>query len=245
MLSCIFRILRSIIPLRSHLIIIIIIHFKFTIPISIKQCIPPRYVLDYSKADFLGLSDYRLENDPFQRSTTFSNPGELWSFRKTILLDQFVPRVKLRARRSVPWMTGAFRHRVNRLRSLKRRLKLKVSSIQTQTAIQSAEQEFQKHYSQAKSDYEQSLLLHDSHSFVNSKVFRYFRKLSKTDDIPHSMYNKSDSASSSNDKADLFNTYFHSVITRSLFTLPSSLNKVMSSNTLKNMRSSMACLPST
>ena len=79
----------------------------------------------------------------FQCSANLSNPGEFWSFIKNTLLDvlpQFVPRVKLRSRGSVPRMTGALRHRLNRFRYSKRRLTLRVCSKSAQAVILSAEQ---------------------------------------------------------------------------------------------------------
>ena len=56
----------------------------------------------------------------------------------------------------------------------------------------------------------------------NSKIYNYIRKLSNSNSIPSCVHFESSLATSDQEKAALFNEFFHSVFTHSHFNLPPS-----------------------
>ena len=82
-----------------------------------------------------------------------------------------------------------------------------------------AESLLQDKMSTAKADFESELI----NSFISSnlsKIYKYIRTLLRNHTLPQSMYLNCSSASTDNEKATLFNQYFHSVFTLTSFTLP-------------------------
>ena len=88
--------------------------------------------------------------------------------------------------------------------------------------------------SSAKSTFEEKLIKDCAYSNSN-KLFDYIRGLSNTSSIPHTVYFENQSAATDIDKASMFNTYFHSVMTRSDFALPSPCDLPVSDSSLVNI----------
>ena len=68
----------------------------------------------------------------------------------------------------------------------------------------------------AKSDYETNVI----QSFANRKIYMYIRGITRQNSIPPTFNFESSSATSDDDRASVFNAYFHSVFTHSSFALP-------------------------
>ena len=82
-----------------------------------------------------------------------------------------------------------------------------------------SEEKLQAKMRSAKSDYEMNLIK----SFANrnsSKIYQYIRGITRQNSIPPTFNFESSSATSDDDRASVFNAYFHSVFTHSSFALP-------------------------
>ena len=86
------------------------------------------------------------------------------------------------------------------------------------TKLQSSESLLEEKLKGAKS-YENSVAL-DLASSKSHKIYNYIRSLSSKSSLTPSMHFNSFSAKNDYDKAQIFNKYFHSIFTRSSFTLP-------------------------
>ena len=85
--------------------------------------------------------------------------------------------------------------------------------------LQQAEEHFQENITQAKSNYESSLI--NNYAFgANSVIYRYIRSLSKSKSIPSTVYLGTSAAMCDKSKAKLFNLYFHSVFNKESQPIP-------------------------
>ena len=85
-------------------------------------------------------------------------------------------------------------------------------SEQNKLKLENNETLLQAEISNAKADYESTLISNFSHS--NSKIYKYIRSLTNSNCIPCSVYYDSISANSDSAKASLFNKFFFSVFTK-------------------------------
>jgi len=176
----------------------------------------PVFVYDYPKGDYSGLCSYLLDCD-FDPCYQSQDVEFIWSFISSKITDamvQFIPRVRLRKHQRPKWITASIKHKLNKLNTLKRRLSKKASDLKV-LKLQCMELDVEESLRIAKSNYE-SALVSDFAGHKNAAIFRYMKSLSSSSDFPPTMFLGSKSATSSKDKAILFNEYFYSV-----FTLPS------------------------
>uniref|UniRef100_A0A1X7TVM9 Reverse transcriptase domain-containing protein n=1 Tax=Amphimedon queenslandica TaxID=400682 RepID=A0A1X7TVM9_AMPQE len=110
-----------------------------------------------------------------------------------------------------PWLKGPLNHQLKCSHSLRRRFKTNPSPALEQKLIKE-EETFAINYSNAKCSYERQLVT-DSQPHL-SHVFQYIRTMTNSDGLPHTLFSESQSATSSFDKAELFNKYFFSVFTQ-------------------------------
>ena len=85
--------------------------------------------------------------------------------------------------------------------------------------LQHAEEQFQQIISEAKANYESSLI--SNYTFgATSVIYRYIRSLSKTQSMPSTVYLGIITATCDESKAKLFNLYFHSVFNKASQPIP-------------------------
>ena len=85
--------------------------------------ISPRYVYDYSKADWDGLSFYLLDY-AFNFIFNLNDVETCWMSLKQSLLTAmslFVPKVKLRAHQCPKWFTANIQNHLNKVHSLRKK----------------------------------------------------------------------------------------------------------------------------
>lgn len=198
---------------------------SFRIPTTsspILKCAQPRYIMDYSKADWTGLSSYLLDYD-FHHLYAISDLDTLWYLFEKILTDSaklFIPMIKIKATQDPKWFNSEIRHEINRVRTI-RRVSRKSPTPTNSIKLERAELYLQEKMTAAKSDYETNLV--HNFAFNNScKIYNYIKSFSKQDSLPQIMFREPHSTRASSDieKANLFNEYFHSVFTTSSFVLP-------------------------
>ena len=109
------------------------------------------------------------------------------------------------------WFNSEIRHTLNRLRTARRK-EPTTANVSKVTALQS---HLNSLIVSAKSNYE-----HYLSSLPIQKIFSYIRSLSPSHSIPAIVSLDSNTVSAESDKANLFNTYFHSIFTRSSYKIP-------------------------
>ena len=86
-----------------------------------------RYVYNFNKADFEGLNNYLFDADfSLFDSQSTCDIDSLWLKFKQIISSactHFVPKVKLRAFQPPMWFNSVIRHKLNCVRSLRRRVR--------------------------------------------------------------------------------------------------------------------------
>ena len=112
------------------------------------------------------------------------------------------------------WFNSDIRHKLHKLHSLRKKQKRPNSAISSDR-VASAELSMQAQMTEAKSEYETKLVNEFTIS-NNSKIYSYLRSFSKNDDLPLTLFLKSESAATSPSKAALFNKFFHSVFSKKL-----------------------------
>jgi hypothetical protein len=199
----------------------------FVITFSLAQQLPRnsptihKYVYDFPKANFSAILSYLLdfEYSPCLRS---QDVEFIWLEIKNSIhnaMSMFIPKIRLRRHQFPCWYTPELRHLSKRLRSAKRRFN-KHATPHLQLKINNLESEYRIKILLAKSNYESQLIQTFAGSH-NSKIYDYIRTLCKDSSIPLLFLLIANSnATAYTDKAELFNTFFHSVFTGSSFSLP-------------------------
>ncbi len=187
-------------------------------PSVVAKC---HYVLDYSKIDYIGMTDHLLNTD--YSSCLYCTDVELvWCNLRTIINDaikQFAPMVKIRAKKNHPkWYNQTVRHHINCVRSIRKKTILNPSATNI-LKLAKAEQNLCSGMVVAKSSYEAKLV--DEFAFnSNNKIYKYINSILKNNNLPVSMCHNEHTVSSDQDKATLFNTFFESVYSKSDTTHP-------------------------
>lgn len=181
---------------------------------------PPTF--NYTKANWIGLSDYLLDYD-FSHCFTDPDIDTSWSRFKEVLrvsMAKFIPLTRARSTaHSAPWLRGPLLHQLKQLLSLKRCYKKTLSSsLKAKLAVK--ELTFSLAFAEAKSQFEVQLV--KEHGRDPSRLYRYIRSTTKSAELPRSMSFGSKLASDDLEKATLFNEYFYSVFTRGYSSVPQS-----------------------
>lgn len=169
-------------------------------------------VFDYTKADFTGMCSLLLDHD-FSDFLLSDNIDDLWLHLKSILgeaISKYVPQVKINNSNTPKWFTPEIRHCINRLR-YRRRKNRKNPSDAVRSSIATDERALQVKINSARSNWERQLV----ESFAgssNHKIYNHIRSLSRHTSFPNPMVLDSKEASDPQDKAELFNQHFHSVL---------------------------------
>ena len=145
----------------------------------------------------------------------------IWSMIKCFLYHAmclYIPKVRLNSRNHPRWFNSSIRHQIKCLHSLRRKYKCHLTPSRL-NKIREYETQLQLDLCRAKANFEQNLLL-QFNSNNTSKIFDYIHSLAGQCGLPAHVHYKSTTAESDQDKAQLFNRYFHSIFTTSSFPLP-------------------------
>ena len=195
-----------------------LISFSLFVPHS-KTKAARRLLFHYSRADLEGLYSFLEGRMPLPFLAT-RDINSLWSDIKTPLTearDIFIPSSYVRARTTPPWFTPEIHHRINRIRTTRRKFRLHPSeSLHSRLSL--LESSLVSLISIARSTYEKSLL---NTFFTNSRpLYHFLRCLTGKASIPNCVVLNSVSTSDPHSRTMLFNSFFNSVFTTSDFTLP-------------------------
>jgi hypothetical protein len=181
-----------------------------------------RYVYDFSKGDISGLRN-NLANDCLL-SCISDGHGDVnidWSnWKETFIsiVDQFIPKRKIKDRNSPPWINAEIRHLLNKKETIRRKLSTN-SSNSLKKNYRDIQALTKRLIQESRSSYFDKV---GAEIDTNPKRFwsliKAFTKSSNCGNVPNSVYLHADSsdnitltANNPQDIANLFNTYFHSV----------------------------------
>ena len=192
-------------------------HLMIGFQLSLGTCLSNKphshFVYDYSKADFEGMTNYILNSDILMCSE-IPDINVAWTFVKSIITDAmslYIPKFYLHPRQYPIWFNKDLRHQLKCLHTLRRRCRRSPSTHHS-SRLQQAEARFQLDATEAKSNYEASLI-NNFASSGNPSIYRYINSITKTKQIPSTVYLGETVADNDEHKAKLFNRYFFSVFT--------------------------------
>ena len=185
--------------------------FRLSASVPSSSCSPPIYVYDYPKADYNSLCSFLLDFD-FTSCLLSHDVDSVWNSIKSAIyegMNLFIPRVRLRRHQYPRWFTPELRHLSKWLHTLRKKVSKKPTSylcnkLELQTSALSDK------IQSAKSLYESQLVANCAGN-CNSKIYDYIRSLSNNSSIPSTVFFNSASATTDLEKANLFNSFFHSV----------------------------------
>ena len=154
---------------------------------------------------------YILEYD-FSQFYSTADTEVLWSMLIDVLsasIDQFVPKLRIRKSHQPKWFNSSIRHQLNIINTLRRKISHHPSP-HLKEKLARLENVLQTDMVNAKADFE-STLIHQSIIQSNSGIYKYIRSLYKLNNIPLSMHLNNKVATVDDQKATLFNEYFHSI----------------------------------
>ena len=179
-------------------------------------------VYNYSKADISSIDEYLL-NSSLLDSITHGNTdvNSLWLILKHEILNacnQFVPKIKISSKSYPRWFNQSIRHRINRVRTLRRRSK-KHPTAANIARLSEMELALQEDIVSAKTSFISQL----ASTFHNQprKLFSYLNGLTKSKFVPKTLVHNSEPISDPQKIAELFNKFFNSTFTSSSYNLPS------------------------
>ena len=197
----------------------------FTLNLSSSHCrtylnMDRALVYDYSKADWFELCNNLLDED-FSMCYEIKDVDQIWCILKMIINDAMnkcIPKFKLRKYQTPVWFTPGLRHRMKCLRTLRKSYRKHPTPSKLERIL-SDQKLFTHECTEAKASYESKLISDLSNS--NSSVFKYISHIRSGGNIPPIVCHKEAYASTDDEKADLFNNYFHSVFCHSSSAVPS------------------------
>ena len=176
----------------------------------------PGYVYDFSKANYNSMCDFLLDSD-FSALFESMDIEFVWSVIKSFIYDAmflFTPKIFVSHRHDPKWFNSEIRHHLKCLRSMRRKFKSH-PTFHMDNKIQQSEKLLQSRIEQAKVVYESKLIeSHLPRPHGSSVIYSYIRSISGQNALPAVLTLDSKSATSDEDKASLFNQYFHSVFTK-------------------------------
>ncbi len=196
-------------------------HFMLSFTLS-AICSHPRkvptltkYVPDLSKLNYSDLCSHFMSVD-FSDCFLSTDAEFIWYRLRSIILEAVelhAPKVKLRPRMNSPcWWNADVRHQLHKVKTLRKKSS---KSAATQTKLKLEEKCLLDKMSDAKCSYE-SRLVEDYAFKRNSKIYKYIKRIMKSDHLPKVMHFNDKSALSDSDKAHLFNVFFESVYSKPL-----------------------------
>ena len=166
----------------------------------------------FLKPCYLTGSNYILDRD-FSEYYTTRDVDELWMILKSTLLeaiDLFVPQARITHNSQSKWFTPVVRHKIDKLHYHRR----KHNTTPTTERIQTLTSELHSEILEARAAWEQKLI-HGKATGNSHLILAHIRSISKHSTFPNPMTSGSSEATTPQDKAELFNKYFHSVLVTS------------------------------
>ena len=194
-----------------------IVSFNIQYATQSKQSNKHKYVYDFSKADFDGLFNHLLETD-FSDCYNSADVEDVWSVIKHAILyamNLHISQVKIMSQKHPKWYNSDVRHHLNCICTLRKRCLLH-PTIHNSSKLQISETQLQH---KMLASFEADLIQESSPKNI-SRVYRYINSITRHDTIPPTVSLDSHIATSDIEKANLFNTFFHSVFTHSSYNLP-------------------------
>ena len=188
-------------------------------PILPQSFVIPQYVFDFPKADYEGLCSFLMVYDFSLLLSSNNVEFMVLSQKQHSHSYEFLhPKVRLRKHQYPQWFTPELRHLTKCARSVKKRIS-HCPTNNLKEKLSDLECSLRNKMLSVKSAFETNLI----NSFTgkqNSKIYNYIRKLSNSNSIPSCVHLESSLATSDQEKAALFNEFFHSVFIHSHFNLP-------------------------
>ena len=138
-----------------------------------------------------------------------TNIESLWSLLMDTLegtFDSTVPKVFIRNTFQPKWYNSQIIHQLKVCSTLRRLMHSPTLHVKEKLA--KLKSELQTNMYSTKSEFKSSLIEQFA-SRSNSKIYQYIRSIKKTNSLPKTMHFNNETALSDNEKADLFNRYFH------------------------------------
>ena len=190
-------------------------------PPSLTTTTTPKYVFDFPKADYDGICSYLIDFD-YSCCLRCSDVELVWNTVKSSIYEAmniFIPKVRLRRFQYPCWFTPELRHLSKSLRTLRKKASRKPTAHLCNKVAQ-YQSTLRDKILHAKSQYEINLVQSFAGS-QSSKICKYIHSLTKDSSIPSTVFLGTSSASQDTERAELFNSFFHSVFTISSYRLPS------------------------
>ena len=158
-----------------------------------------RLVFDYSKVDWVGLSNY-LSDEDFSICAELNDVDEVWAIIKQIVvtgMKLFIPQFQLKTSQLPKWFTRDLRHRFKCLKS-KHRMCSRHPTRGRLSKLELEEVLFTTALKIAKATYENNLIT-DPECKGSSSIFNYIRHIKKGGSIPNTVTHENVLASTDED----------------------------------------------
>lgn len=177
--------------------------------------------LNYRKANLPALAEHLIDSLMLYDSFSSHSLESSWSaLRDAITLSTsiFVPSAIIPSKASPRWFNASIRHQLNKVHSLRRRIK-RHSTQMLRTRLMQMERDLQSLIQSAKENYLMQLVT----TFRSNprKLYTYLNNLSESKFEPHFIYYNNMIIHDPCQRAKIFNEYFNSTFTTSDYVLPS------------------------
>ncbi len=187
----------------DHLMINFTLNIEHKLPNA-----PPRYVLNYNKANWIELKSAILNSNLI---TTISECADLntccsfWTDTITNLINKHIPKIKIKNSNTPPWIDGEVLNLSNHKETARRRANL----VNTEQSWSKYKRLRNKLKSLTKSKYLNYINIISASLTNNSKRFwGVIKNKTKSRFIPNTIFYNNQQGTSSVDKANIFNTFF-------------------------------------
>ena len=163
-----------------------------------------------------------------------TNINLIWTQIITNEFADFISFCRNSPHKAPKWFISNVHQNLNRIHSLRRMYKRNQKIFHKQKVEKTSFLIYHACSSQININFEENTIRDCAYSNSN-KLFDYIHGLSSSSSISHIVYFENQSAAADIDEASMFDTYFHSVVTHSDFTLPSPCNLPVSNSSLFNI----------
>ena len=177
--------------------------------------------LNYRKANLPALADHLTDSLILYNSFSSHNLESSWSaLRDAITLSTsiFVPSATIPSKVSPHWFNASIRHQLNKVRSLRRRIKRHPTQM-LRTRLMQMERYLQSLIQSTKENYLMQIVT-TFRSNPRKLYVTYLNNLSESKFEPHFIYHNDATIHDPHKRAMIFNEYFNSTFTTSDYVLP-------------------------
>ena len=176
--------------------------------------------LNYRKANLPALADHLIDSLLLYNSFPSQKVESSWSaLRYTITLSTsiFVPSATIPAKASPHWFNASIRHQLNKVHSLRRRIKQHPTQM-LRTRLMQMDRDLQSLIQSTKENYLMQIVT----TFRSNprKLYTYLNSLSESKFEPHFIYHNDATIHDPHKRAIIFNECFNSTFTTSDYVLP-------------------------